>query len=116
MQLDEEQAQQLGVNVEKYKIILLAAATLIHRRQRILRRDDRFCGYYHPARRPPDMGRRPPVPFTVKHPDRRGFYDWRRPTVTYNTGAQRNTHWGYYGYLRRAFLLVSLKETQESNI
>jgi iron complex transport system permease protein len=29
MQLDEEQAQQLGVNVERYKIILLAAATLI---------------------------------------------------------------------------------------
>jgi iron complex transport system permease protein len=29
MQLDEEQAQQLGVNVEKYKIILLGAATLI---------------------------------------------------------------------------------------
>jgi iron complex transport system permease protein len=29
MQLDEEQAQQLGVNVEKYKLILLAAATLI---------------------------------------------------------------------------------------
>jgi iron complex transport system permease protein len=29
MQLDEEQAQQLGVNVEKYKILLLAAATLI---------------------------------------------------------------------------------------
>ena len=29
MQLDEEQAQQLGVNVEKVKIILLAAATLI---------------------------------------------------------------------------------------
>ena len=29
MQLDEEQAQQLGVNVERIKIILLAAATLI---------------------------------------------------------------------------------------
>jgi iron complex transport system permease protein len=29
MQLDEEQAQQLGVNVERLKIILLAAATLI---------------------------------------------------------------------------------------
>jgi iron complex transport system permease protein len=29
MQLDEEQAQQLGVNVERFKIILLAAATLI---------------------------------------------------------------------------------------
>jgi iron complex transport system permease protein len=29
MQLDEEQAQQLGVDVEKLKIILLAAATLI---------------------------------------------------------------------------------------
>ncbi|MDD5339228.1 MAG: iron chelate uptake ABC transporter family permease subunit, partial [Dehalococcoidales bacterium] len=29
MQLDEEQAQQLGVNVETLKIILLAAATLI---------------------------------------------------------------------------------------
>jgi iron complex transport system permease protein len=29
MQLDEEQAQQLGVNVESYKLILLAAATLI---------------------------------------------------------------------------------------
>ena len=29
MQLDEEQAQQLGINVEKLKIILLAAATLI---------------------------------------------------------------------------------------
>jgi iron complex transport system permease protein len=29
MQLDEEQAQQLGVNVEKYKLLLLAAATLI---------------------------------------------------------------------------------------
>jgi iron complex transport system permease protein len=29
MQLDEEQAQQLGVNVEKFKLILLAAATLI---------------------------------------------------------------------------------------
>jgi iron complex transport system permease protein len=29
MQLDEEQAQQLGVNVEKYKLILLGAATLI---------------------------------------------------------------------------------------
>jgi len=29
MQLDEEQAQQLGVSVEKLKIILLAAATLI---------------------------------------------------------------------------------------
>jgi len=29
MQLDEEQAQQLGVNVEKVKLILLAAATLI---------------------------------------------------------------------------------------
>lgn len=29
MQLDEEQAQQLGVNVEQMKIILLAAATLI---------------------------------------------------------------------------------------
>jgi iron complex transport system permease protein len=29
MQLDEEQAQQLGVNVERYKLILLAAATLI---------------------------------------------------------------------------------------
>ncbi len=29
MQLDEEQAQQLGINVEKVKIILLAAATLI---------------------------------------------------------------------------------------
>ncbi len=29
MQLDEEQAQQLGVNVEKLKLILLAAATLI---------------------------------------------------------------------------------------
>ncbi len=29
MQLDEEQAQQLGINVEKTKLILLAAATLI---------------------------------------------------------------------------------------
>jgi iron complex transport system permease protein len=29
MQLDEEQAQQLGVNVESFKLILLAAATLI---------------------------------------------------------------------------------------
>jgi iron complex transport system permease protein len=29
MQLDEEQAQQLGVNVEGFKLILLAAATLI---------------------------------------------------------------------------------------
>ncbi len=29
MQLDEEQAQQLGVNVERLKIVLLAAATLI---------------------------------------------------------------------------------------
>jgi iron complex transport system permease protein len=29
MQLDEEQAQQLGVNVERFKLILLAAATLI---------------------------------------------------------------------------------------
>ena len=29
MQLDEEQAQQLGINVEKVKVILLAAATLI---------------------------------------------------------------------------------------
>ncbi len=29
MQLDEEQAQQLGVNVEKLKLVLLAAATLI---------------------------------------------------------------------------------------
>jgi len=29
MQLDEEQAQQLGVSVERYKLILLAAATLI---------------------------------------------------------------------------------------
>ncbi len=29
MQLDEEQAQQLGVNVERFKIILLASATLI---------------------------------------------------------------------------------------
>lgn len=29
MQLDEEQAQQLGINVERVKVILLAAATLI---------------------------------------------------------------------------------------
>ena len=29
MQLDEEQAQQLGINVERFKLILLAAATLI---------------------------------------------------------------------------------------
>jgi len=29
MQLDEEQAQQLGINVEKVKLILLAAATLV---------------------------------------------------------------------------------------
>jgi len=29
MQLDEEQAQQLGINVEKVKLILLAAATMI---------------------------------------------------------------------------------------
>jgi iron complex transport system permease protein len=29
MQLDEEQAQQLGINVERVKLILLAAATLI---------------------------------------------------------------------------------------
>lgn len=29
MQLDEEQAQQLGVNVERVKLILLVAATLI---------------------------------------------------------------------------------------
>jgi len=29
MQLDEEQAHQLGINVEKVKLILLAAATLI---------------------------------------------------------------------------------------
>jgi iron complex transport system permease protein len=29
MQLDEEQAQQLGLNVERLKIILLAAATMI---------------------------------------------------------------------------------------
>jgi iron complex transport system permease protein len=29
MQLDEEQAQQLGVNVESFKLILLAAATMI---------------------------------------------------------------------------------------
>jgi len=29
MQLDEEQAQQLGINVERLKIILLAASTLI---------------------------------------------------------------------------------------
>jgi iron complex transport system permease protein len=29
MQLDEEQAQQLGINVESFKLILLAAATLI---------------------------------------------------------------------------------------
>ena len=29
MQLDEEQAQQLGINVERYKLIFLAAATLI---------------------------------------------------------------------------------------
>jgi iron complex transport system permease protein len=29
MQLDEEQAQQLGINVERVKLILLVAATLI---------------------------------------------------------------------------------------
>jgi iron complex transport system permease protein len=29
MQLDEEQAQQLGINVERTKLILLAASTLI---------------------------------------------------------------------------------------
>jgi iron complex transport system permease protein len=29
MQLDEEQAQQLGVNVEKVKLILLGVATLV---------------------------------------------------------------------------------------
>jgi iron complex transport system permease protein len=29
MQLDEDQAQQLGINVEQVKLILLAAATLI---------------------------------------------------------------------------------------
>jgi iron complex transport system permease protein len=29
MQLDEEQAQQLGINVERVKLILLTAATLI---------------------------------------------------------------------------------------
>jgi iron complex transport system permease protein len=29
MQLDEDQAQQLGINVERVKLILLAAATLI---------------------------------------------------------------------------------------
>jgi len=29
MQLDEEQAQQLGISVEKLKLVLLAAATLI---------------------------------------------------------------------------------------
>ena len=29
MQLDEEQAQQLGINVERLKLILLAAATLV---------------------------------------------------------------------------------------
>jgi iron complex transport system permease protein len=29
MQLDEEQAQQLGINVERLKIILLAAATMV---------------------------------------------------------------------------------------
>jgi iron complex transport system permease protein len=29
MQLDEEQAQQLGINVEQLKLVLLAAATLI---------------------------------------------------------------------------------------
>ena len=29
MQLDEEQAQQLGVNVERLKLVLLGAATLI---------------------------------------------------------------------------------------
>jgi iron complex transport system permease protein len=29
MQLDEEQAQQLGINVERMKLVLLAAATLI---------------------------------------------------------------------------------------
>jgi iron complex transport system permease protein len=29
MQLDEEQAQQLGINVERLKLVLLAAATLI---------------------------------------------------------------------------------------
>ena len=29
MQLDEEQAQQLGINVERFKLVLLAAATLI---------------------------------------------------------------------------------------
>jgi iron complex transport system permease protein len=29
MQLDEEQAQQLGINVEQVKLILLGAATLI---------------------------------------------------------------------------------------
>ncbi len=29
MQLDEEQAQQLGVNVERFKLMLLAAATLV---------------------------------------------------------------------------------------
>jgi iron complex transport system permease protein len=29
MQLDEEQAQQLGINVERVKIVLLGAATLI---------------------------------------------------------------------------------------
>ena len=29
MQLDEEQAQQLGINVERVKLVLLATATLI---------------------------------------------------------------------------------------
>ena len=29
MQLDEEQAQQLGINVERLKLILLAAATMV---------------------------------------------------------------------------------------
>ena len=65
MQLDEEQAQQLGINVERTKVDFTGGLDPDHRRGGLLRRHHRVRGHYYSPYREVDLGARPPVPIAA---------------------------------------------------
>ena len=85
MQLDEEQAQQLGINVERLKLVLLAAATLITAAAVSFVGTIGFVRNYNSAYGTPDLGCRPPFPVTAF-----GFYRRDFPYCGRHIGADRS--------------------------
>ena len=115
MQLDEEQAQQLGINVERLKLILLGAATLITASRRVIRWNDRIRRHHYLPRRPDHLGCRLPFSASAFGAIRSNFPNRRRSHRTHCLVAHRDPSWCGCCFSRCTILPVSSEKKKEGH-